>query len=160
MALPSPRGRNLYSYLGSGLPVFELADVRLRGSHGGKVRFEAGSMWVGACSSTEAGARSSRRPTHLQIRSDTRRSRQRSRRLCSSSRTACSCGGIRSQNGKCPQRRHPKPNCKYKTQVTELQFTIANRRLLQPPLRNTDFIQPLVSQFQQRQCRVQNHIQN
>ena len=34
----------------------------------------------------------------------------------------------------------PKLSCKYKTQVTESWFTLTNRLLLQPPLRNTDFI--------------------
>ena len=38
-----------------------------------------------------------------------------------------------------PKRQMP-PATPAKTQVTELQFTPTNRPLLQPPLRNTDFI--------------------
>ena len=54
----------------------------LRRLCGREVRVKARSMWVRACSSRKASARSSRPPMHPQIRSDTSRSRQRSRPLC------------------------------------------------------------------------------
>ena len=41
-------GAQVLLFSGSLLPVFEFIDARLRRGHGGEVRIEATSMWVGA----------------------------------------------------------------------------------------------------------------
>ena len=58
----SSRGeRELCSFLGSLLPVFEFTDARLRGGREGEVRIEASSMWVGAQAWRRARAQGDRR---------------------------------------------------------------------------------------------------
>ena len=60
-ATSSRRERELCSSLGSHLlPVFEFAGARLCGVHGGEVRIESSSMWVGAQAWRRARARGDR----------------------------------------------------------------------------------------------------
>ena len=60
-ATSSRRERELCSFLGSLLPVFEFTDARLRGGREGEVRIEASSMWVGAQAWRRARAQGDRR---------------------------------------------------------------------------------------------------
>ena len=64
-AMSSQRERELCSSLGSLLPVFQFADVRLRGGRGGEVQSQASSRWVGACSSTRRDGRHRRHSRNL-----------------------------------------------------------------------------------------------
>ena len=59
------------SSLESLLPVFEFAGARLRGVHGGEVRFEASSMWVGAQAWRRVSARGDRRCLPIPFRRKT-----------------------------------------------------------------------------------------
>ena len=59
------------SSLESLLPVFEFIDARLRRGHGGEVRIEATSMWVGAQAWRRARARGDRRRLPTPFRRET-----------------------------------------------------------------------------------------